>query len=61
MARRIEVDVISLGNGSRAERPNGLVGDLEVVDHHVDVELLRRRRIRPMRRYVVGRQLERET
>ncbi len=61
MAGRIEVDVIPFARGYRAEGPSRRVGDIEVVDHHVEVELLRRGRVRPARCDVVRRRLERET
>jgi hypothetical protein len=43
-----------------AEREHPLLGGVHVLDHHVDVELLRVLGGRPLRRYVTGGGLERE-
>jgi hypothetical protein len=60
MSGRIGVDVISRGELNGTEREHFAFGDLQVVDHHVEVELLRSRRIRPSRPLVIGRELKRE-
>lgn len=60
MPGRVGVDVISLGELSGTERQHLALGDVQVVDHHVEVELLRSGRIRPSRPLVIESELKRE-
>lgn len=47
MTGRVCVRVVPLGQWSSAKRQHPRLGDGEVIDHHVEVELLRTPRIRP--------------
>jgi hypothetical protein len=60
MASRICVHVVTDTESSRSNRARGFVRHLEVVDHDIDVELLRPSRVGPHRWLVVGRKLEGE-
>ena len=67
MPGRIEVDTpVAVGDAGlllslrRAQRQHGLLDRVDVVDRHVDVELLRHLRVGPGRCHVAGGELERQ-
>jgi hypothetical protein len=61
MACRVRVDVLTLGDPSAPDGDDLRVRTVGILDHHVDVELLRARWVRPCRGLVVGCQLEGES
>jgi hypothetical protein len=58
MTRRIGVDVIAV-ELRRAEGKGARAGGGDILDHDVEVDLLGHGRVRPGRRAVAGRELER--
>src|SRR4051812_11715717 len=60
VTRRVGVHVLSAGQAPRAEREHTSLPLGQIIDHDVEMDLLRLGRVRPPWRLVVGRQLESE-
>lgn len=61
MARRVRKDVIDSRQLASSQRQHLRYGSVKIVDHHIEVELLRLLGVGPSRRSMVGRRLKGKT